>query len=90
MRHRETGSTLFVALFVMALQLAMPVVVVMFLTDVALGLVNQAAPKIQVFFLSMTIKATLGILILFLVFGISVQLFLETSFETIGRFGGGF
>ena len=81
---------LMVKLFLVAMQLAMPVIVVMFLTDVALGLVNQVAPKIQVFFLSMTIKATLGILILFLIFGVTVEAFVTRSFEGVRAFSEGF
>ena len=77
-------------LFLVALQLALPVIAVMFITDVSMGLLNQVAPKIQAFFLAMTVKATLGLLILLLVFGVTVDAFLEQAMGGIARWGASF
>lgn len=60
-------------LFVVALRLAAPVLVVVFLLDVCLGLINRVAPQIQVFFLGLTIKGTLGILVVFLALGLMID-----------------
>ena len=43
--------------------LAFPVIAALLLAELCLGLVNKAAPQIQVFFLGMPIKALLGILV---------------------------
>ena len=69
-------------LFVVAVQLAAPVLVVMFLLDVALGLINRVAPQIQVFFLGFTIKASIGLLVLFAVLGITFE---QLIAEFLGR-----
>ena len=53
-----TGS-----LFVVALQLAAPAVIALFLTDVAFGILNRAAPQVNVFNLSQPVKMGLGLLL---------------------------
>ena len=60
---------LFVDAFQLAVRLALPVVALLFVVDVALGLLNRAVPRVQVFFLGMTLKGSLGIGVLFLVLG---------------------
>ncbi|WP_342380855.1 flagellar biosynthetic protein FliR [Myxococcus stipitatus] len=52
-----------------SMALAAPAVLATFLTDVALGAINRVAPQIQVFFISMSIKPLVGVLITFLVLG---------------------
>jgi type III secretion protein SpaR/YscT/HrcT len=52
-----------------ALGLAAPVLAALFLTDLALGLVNRVSPQIQVYFLGMPAKAILGIIVLLLATG---------------------
>ena len=71
-------------LFVIALQLALPVMVVMFLLDFVLGLLNRVAPQIQVFFLGISAKATVGILVLFLTFGFAFDEVLVGLFDRLG------
>jgi flagellar biosynthetic protein FliR len=78
-------------LFVVAVKLAAPVILVIFLLDVCLGLINRVAPQIQVFFLGLTIKSTIAVLVLFLVLGLLVDLFraefvnsLKALMRTIG------
>ncbi|MBK8229767.1 MAG: flagellar biosynthetic protein FliR [Candidatus Eisenbacteria bacterium] len=50
-------------LFVVALQLAAPAVIALFLTDVAFGILNRAAPQVNVFNLSQPVKMGLGLLL---------------------------
>ena len=50
-----------------SLQLAAPVLVCLFLTDVAFGIFNRVAPQINVFFLSISLKMLIGCAMLFLV-----------------------
>ena len=48
----------------MALLLAAPVLLAMFMAELGLALVSRFAPQLQVFFLAMPIKSALGILVL--------------------------
>lgn len=48
-----------------ALRLAAPVLVVILLLDVALGVINRVAPQVQVYFLGLTLKGSLGLLVVF-------------------------
>ena len=57
-------------LFRVAVIVAAPVMVVLFGVDVALALLNRAAPQIQVFFLSLVLKPWLGLAITFLTLGL--------------------
>jgi flagellar biosynthesis protein FliR len=52
-------------LFLVAIQLAAPAVIVLFLLDFTLGVLNRAAPQMQMFFLSLSMKGSLGLLIVF-------------------------
>lgn len=56
-------AALLADLMALVLQLAAPVVAVLFIVDLTLGLISRAAPQIQAFFLGITIKATLGMLV---------------------------
>lgn len=49
-------------LFTMSMLLSAPVVLVIFITDVCMGLFNKVAPQINVQFLMMPLKAVLGVL----------------------------
>jgi len=53
-----TGSVLSIGV-----QLAVPVVVTLLLTDLFFGLINRVAPQINVFFLSMPVKMWVGIFV---------------------------
>ncbi len=66
-------------LFVVAVQIAAPVIIVIFLLDVCLGLINRVAPQIQVFFLGLTVKSTVATLVLFLILGLVFDI-LRTEF----------
>ena len=63
----------FADLLRVSLALAAPAMLATFLTDVALGAINRVAPQIQVFFISMSIKPLVSVLIAFLVIGALVQ-----------------
>lgn len=62
-------------LFLIAIQLAAPVIVVLFLLDFALGIMNRVAPQMEVFFFSMTIKGGLGLLLILLSFAFLLEQF---------------
>lgn len=57
----STPISLLSSLFLIAVQLGAPAVVVLLLTDFALGVINRVSPQIQVFFLGMTAKGSIGI-----------------------------
>lgn len=59
----------FADLLRISLALAAPAMLATFITDVALGAINRVAPQIQVFFISMSIKPLVSVLIAFLVIG---------------------
>jgi len=61
-------------LFLIALRLAAPAVMILFLMDFALGLINRVAPQIQVFFLSMTMKGSIGLLVILAGLGFLIDL----------------
>lgn len=60
--------------FVAAVQIALPVVGVLLLTDIGLGLVARAVPQVQVFFLSLPLKIGLGILALALTLSVTLPM----------------
>jgi flagellar biosynthetic protein FliR len=49
------------ALFMAGVQMALPVMAALFMTDLALGLVGRAAPQVNVFFLGLPVKVWLGV-----------------------------
>jgi len=51
--------------FSVSLQLAAPIIVAMFLSDVVLGVANRVAPQMDVLFFSYTLKAVVGLIMLF-------------------------
>ncbi|MEM7624471.1 MAG: flagellar biosynthetic protein FliR [Planctomycetota bacterium] len=69
-------------LMIVALRLAAPVLVVLLLVDVVLGLINKVAPQIQVFFIGLSVKATLGVAVLLV--GMAVTF--AVVFEHFARF----
>jgi flagellar biosynthetic protein FliR len=58
--------SLLAELFIIAVRLATPALAVIVLLDVVLGLLNKVAPQIQVYFLGLTAKSVLGLLIVLL------------------------
>jgi flagellar biosynthesis protein FliR len=51
-------------LMIVCVALAAPAAAATFLTDVALGLINRVAPQIQVYFLSMSVKPVMTVLLM--------------------------
>ena len=58
---RLTGEVIYIAM-----QIATPVIIAIFLADLILGLANRIAPQINVWMLGFTIKGSLGLLMLFI------------------------
>ncbi|MCA9323102.1 MAG: flagellar biosynthetic protein FliR [Planctomycetes bacterium] len=85
----QTITALAGSMFLSAVQVASPVVAVIFLLDVALALVSRAAPQIQVYFLGLAMKATLGVFILLLTFSESVPRLLHRVFDVVETWIGG-
>jgi flagellar biosynthetic protein FliR len=66
--HSLTGALS--AMFVAALQIAGPMLLVLFLADIALGLMNRIAPQLNAFSLSFPLKIILTLTLLGLTFGL--------------------
>ncbi|MFP4071040.1 MAG: flagellar biosynthetic protein FliR [Desulfovibrionales bacterium] len=64
-------------MFVLAIKVASPVIVALFLVDLALGLVARAAPQMNVLFVGFPLKVTVGFLFLGLIFTV-LSRFMET------------
>jgi len=56
-----TGDVLLISM-----KLAMPVIIAIFMADIILGIANRIAPQIDVWMMGFTLKATLGLLMLFI------------------------
>jgi type III secretion protein SpaR/YscT/HrcT len=70
----ETPIGLVANLFAIALRLGAPAIVVVLLLDFGLAVINRIAPQVQVHFLGMTLKGTIGVLIVLLAFGLTADL----------------
>lgn len=68
----------------MAMLLAAPVLVAMFLAEIGLALVSRFAPQLQVFFMAMPIKSALAMLVLVL-YAASLFEYGAEQVESIGR-----
>ncbi|RYL95329.1 flagellar type III secretion system protein FliR [Sporolactobacillus sp. THM7-4] len=62
-------------MFIIALQLAMPIVGCLFLVDIAVGLVARTVPQVNVFVVGLPMKVIAGFLVLLLVFPMFISLF---------------
>jgi flagellar biosynthetic protein FliR len=76
-----TGSVLAIGI-----QLAVPIVVTLLLTDLFFGLINRAAPQINVFFLSLTVKMWIGIFVLAVMLPFLVERFRDYFDESFRAF----
>ncbi|WP_026689886.1 flagellar biosynthetic protein FliR [Alteribacter aurantiacus] len=73
-------------MFMLAFQMAMPIVGSLFLVDVALGMVSRTVPQVNVFVVGLPLKIIAGFLMLFLVMGpffILVSHLIETMIATM-------
>ncbi|RUS46360.1 flagellar biosynthetic protein FliR [Cohnella sp. AR92] len=74
--------------FMLALQISAPLVVSMFLLDVALALLTRAAPQFQIFVIGVPIKILLGLAILILIlpgFGTLFQMIFDRMFDALEK-----
>lgn len=79
--HAETMSTLIEIIanyFVIGLKIAIPIVLIMIMTDVAMGLVSRAVPQINVMILGMPVKMLVGILAICVALPIIIKLFISS------------
>lgn len=65
------------------IQISLPVMVAIFLADLALGLLARVAPQVQVYFLGLPLKIGLGLIVFSLSFGIALPL-MQNMFHNIG------
>lgn len=79
--HAETMSTLIEIIanyFAIGLKIAIPIVLIMIMTDVAMGLVSRAVPQINVMILGMPVKMLVGILAISVSLPIIIKLFISS------------
>lgn len=76
-----TGSVLSIGV-----QLAVPIIVTLLLTDLFFGLINRVAPQVNVFFLSMPVKMWLGILVVALMLSFLISRMLDYFDESYEAF----
>ena len=65
--------------------LGAPAIVVVVLLDFGLAVINRIAPQVQVFFLGMTVKGTLGILVVLLALGMTFELIVDQFGDLLQR-----
>ncbi len=73
-------------IFSIGLQLAIPVVLALLLTDLFFGLINRVAPQANVFFLSLPVKMAMGIFVVAISLQIIVSRFIIHFDESYGSF----
>lgn len=70
--------------FLISIQLAAPIIIVLFLTDFTLGLISRAVPQIHIFVLGMPIKVLVGLLAISIILPGMTRMYIKT-FEGISR-----
>jgi flagellar biosynthesis protein FliR len=101
--HLEAGWTPMTAMFItltgqifaIGVQLAVPPMIALLLTDLVFGMINRVAPQINVFFLSLPVKMMVGLLVVMLALPLLRYQFIyyfeetykvfESVLETLGR-----
>lgn len=78
------ATQLAIGVFTIALKIAMPVLVALFLTDVALGVLNRTMPQMNIFMVGLPGKIFVGLFLIFLSLPMLV-FFLEVSFHGLYR-----
>lgn len=71
----EFMARLTAEMFVIAMQLAMPIIGCLFLVDIAVGLVARTVPQVNVFVVGLPLKIIVGFLIMLVVFPMFIGLF---------------
>ncbi|WP_100330924.1 flagellar biosynthetic protein FliR [Bacillus xiapuensis] len=69
-RMAEYISRMFNSMFIIAFQMAMPVVAVLFLVDVALGIVARTVPQLNIFVVGFPVKIGVAFIVLLVVMGV--------------------
>ncbi|MRG85385.1 flagellar biosynthetic protein FliR [Salinibacillus xinjiangensis] len=69
-------------MFLIAFQMAIPIVGCLFLVDVALGIVARTVPQLNVFVVGLPLKILVSFIVIFVSFGVYVTL-IENLFETM-------
>ncbi|HET7656816.1 MAG TPA: flagellar biosynthetic protein FliR [Bacillales bacterium] len=77
----ELATKSFVKMFVIAFQMAVPVVGCLFLVDIALGIVARAVPQVNVFFVGMPVQIMVSFIVLFIV----MPLFMDLVYQLAGN-----
>jgi flagellar biosynthesis protein FliR len=72
------------SLFTVGIALAAPLLLATFLTDLSLGMINRVAPQIQVFFISMSIKPMVAVLMVMVALHLITERF-EVEFRGMFR-----
>ncbi|MDX8388698.1 MAG: flagellar biosynthetic protein FliR [Ghiorsea sp.] len=72
------------AMFILAIQLMAPVLLLLFFVYVALGLISRAVPQVQVFFVSFPLSVGLGLLVLSVAFPAIMSL-MHDAFVGLGQ-----
>ncbi len=62
--------TAFTQMFIIAFQMAIPIVGALFLVDISLGMISRAVPQMNVFVVGIPLKITVGLILLTLYIGI--------------------
>jgi len=86
----ELVMRLFGDLFRIGLILASPVLLAVFLTEAALGVINRAAPQIQVFFMAMSIKPAVAMLMVIVSLHLMTQRLSQEYVEMFRHFNRAF
>ncbi|HSI35016.1 MAG: EscT/YscT/HrcT family type III secretion system export apparatus protein [Phycisphaerae bacterium] len=64
-------------LFLLAVRLATPAMAVLLLVDFALAVINRVSPQIQVYFMGMTTKGVIGLMVIFVGLGLTFELLVD-------------
>ncbi len=71
-------------IFLVGMTIAAPIIMATLLTDVMLGVVNRAAPNIQVFWLGQPVKTVGGLLLVLLALEFTMRLFHDEAVAVVG------
>ncbi|WP_144461062.1 flagellar biosynthetic protein FliR [Siminovitchia fortis] len=74
----------FAMMFVIAFQMAVPVVAVLFLVDVALGIIARTVPQMNVFVVGFPIKIAVSFIVIFIVIGVILGI-VQNLFQTVAH-----
>lgn len=76
-----TGSVISIGV-----QIAVPIIITLLLTDLFFGLINRVAPQVNVFFLSLPVKMWIGIFVLMVMLSFLVERFRDYFDESFRAF----